>query len=639
MIFINYNEKDKTSVEYLNQLLKNKNFSTWTEYEQLLAGDSLDIIEQHIKKSSNFIFCIGKNGVSDSQEKILTIAKKLEKKIIPLLLPNDETKVSHPILNVYTFVDFRKEFKDKVETTKLFKIINGETVNEKPELKEINEVEKSSKRTTKKAVSVALFQDNKILIVQRADSQNSGAGLWQLPGGKVDNNESNEQTAIREIKEEVGLDLKTNKLNYIGDFIDTWVIDSKDDYILMSLYIYIVDKTALDINEEFKSYKWISIQNIFENQEIIYFGSTTKYLKNVRRYVLTYLPLKELSLFIKKNLKSPKPLPKKLLGISEESTSVIYSFLSLMGFIADKGSYYPASTLSHQLINLLSEWALTDGVIFEAIEGSNSPTKKVRPNDNPVTMAKFKEGLFDHHSNLLGVLSHKLPKALSTRKVADLLIFGKSSLTDESLILVRWDFLANKYQIPSKGLEGIVSDIKNIETAKKVVDKRFNINFTELFDYEYFSKFETQHIGAGSLSLLEGDGPMLRNYIVSIFKMFPRENKSDRINEIINHINKLTIEYIDKTENSELKHDMKRDLNLYMWVSIKSLLNEPKKIVGEIFQGFSEILENVELNELENNNIEVVVKESEFVPITFSMKNSEKDHNVKLREKYANRRS
>ena len=109
MIFISYNEVDITTADFLNQMLKNQNFSTWINYEYLVAGYSIKIeTEKKITDCNCFIFCIGKQGISPMQEIELSIALKHAKRILPILLPNNETSVRHSVLDNYLFVDFRR---------------------------------------------------------------------------------------------------------------------------------------------------------------------------------------------------------------------------------------------------------------------------------------------------------------------------------------------------------------------------------------------------------------------------------------------------------------------------------------------------------------------------------------------------
>lgn len=54
-------------------------------------------------------------------------------------------------------------------------------------------------------VGVFIFKDGKFLMGQRRGAH--GAGSWSVPGGHLEFNESPEETAIREVREETGLEI------------------------------------------------------------------------------------------------------------------------------------------------------------------------------------------------------------------------------------------------------------------------------------------------------------------------------------------------------------------------------------------------------------------------------------------------
>ena len=64
-------------------------------------------------------------------------------------------------------------------------------------------------------VVAAVIHDDKgkILIAQRNLKKSQG-GLWEFPGGKIEPNETREDAIVREIKEELGINIRAKK--YIG---------------------------------------------------------------------------------------------------------------------------------------------------------------------------------------------------------------------------------------------------------------------------------------------------------------------------------------------------------------------------------------------------------------------------------------
>lgn len=61
-----------------------------------------------------------------------------------------------------------------------------------------------------RVVAALIRKDNKIFAAKRA--YGFLKGKWELPGGKIEDNESPVEAIIREIKEELNTDIKVNKL-------------------------------------------------------------------------------------------------------------------------------------------------------------------------------------------------------------------------------------------------------------------------------------------------------------------------------------------------------------------------------------------------------------------------------------------
>ncbi len=73
--------------------------------------------------------------------------------------------------------------------------------------------------------------DGRVLIAQRPAGK-SMAGLWEFPGGKVEPGETPERALIRELKEELGIDVTEACLAPL-----TFASHSYDDFhLLMPLY-------------------------------------------------------------------------------------------------------------------------------------------------------------------------------------------------------------------------------------------------------------------------------------------------------------------------------------------------------------------------------------------------------------------
>src|SRR4029450_10345819 len=87
-----------------------------------------------------------------------------------------------------------------------------------------------------RVVAAALFDDGgRVLIAQRPEGKHM-AGWWEFPGGKVANGESDEDALVRELRGELGIGSRVNKLlttmshEYPDRIVDLvlWHVSSSD---------------------------------------------------------------------------------------------------------------------------------------------------------------------------------------------------------------------------------------------------------------------------------------------------------------------------------------------------------------------------------------------------------------------------
>ena len=109
-----------------------------------------------------------------------------------------------------------------------------------------------------KVVAGLILQNNKLLICQRPNFKDHPL-KWEFPGGKIKNDETNEVALIREINEELSI----NILNY--EELISYNFDYKDLKKQVFIYFYLVNNFSGKVLNNFhKELKWIEIKDIRE---------------------------------------------------------------------------------------------------------------------------------------------------------------------------------------------------------------------------------------------------------------------------------------------------------------------------------------------------------------------------------------
>ena len=107
-----------------------------------------------------------------------------------------------------------------------------------------------------KVVAGLILQNNRLLICQRPNFKDHPL-KWEFPGGKIKNDETNEEALIREINEELSINIISCKELISYNF------NYKDLNKKVFIYFYLVNNFSGKVLNNFhKELKWIEIKDI-----------------------------------------------------------------------------------------------------------------------------------------------------------------------------------------------------------------------------------------------------------------------------------------------------------------------------------------------------------------------------------------
>lgn len=120
-------------------------------------------------------------------------------------------------------------------------------------------------------VAAIIKKDNKILATQRGYGEFEG--LWEFPGGKIEEGETKEEALVREIKEELNADIK----------VDEFALDLEwqypNFYLYMSCFMCSLE-SDIELLEHMGA-KWLSLDDLDSVEWIEADIKAVNYLKNL----------------------------------------------------------------------------------------------------------------------------------------------------------------------------------------------------------------------------------------------------------------------------------------------------------------------------------------------------------------------
>ena len=134
-----------------------------------------------------------------------------------------------------------------------------------------------SKKVPVHSIAVGIISNKQKILITRRPINGLLGGLWEFPGGKVENNETPEAACIREIKEEIGLDVKvTGYLTRIHHAYTHFKI-KMDVFYCKKLHGHIKLSGPID-------HRWISLADI---EQFAFPKANNKFIPQIEESVLS----------------------------------------------------------------------------------------------------------------------------------------------------------------------------------------------------------------------------------------------------------------------------------------------------------------------------------------------------------------
>jgi 8-oxo-dGTP diphosphatase len=128
-------------------------------------------------------------------------------------------------------------------------------------------------------VTAAIIRDGqKILIAQRRfDSKNEG-GKWEFPGGKVEFAEAPEACVIREINEELAVNIRIERLYDVVSHV--FEVSGRKRHLVLVVYVAVIADSGKPQSIEVEDWKWVDLAQL---KDYLFASADIKIVEKITR--------------------------------------------------------------------------------------------------------------------------------------------------------------------------------------------------------------------------------------------------------------------------------------------------------------------------------------------------------------------
>ncbi|MEE3295615.1 MAG: (deoxy)nucleoside triphosphate pyrophosphohydrolase [Pseudomonadota bacterium] len=107
--------------------------------------------------------------------------------------------------------------------------------------------------------ALALIDNDKKILLNKRPDDKFMSGFWEFPGGKKEKNETPSECLIREIKEEIGINIKDSDLSPI-----TFASHEYDDFSILLLLFSCREWNGILVAKENQELGWFSPLDLYK---------------------------------------------------------------------------------------------------------------------------------------------------------------------------------------------------------------------------------------------------------------------------------------------------------------------------------------------------------------------------------------